>query len=414
MSSYEEKPIVELLWKELNDLKRQNKMLKLEKAKRLHKDGYRCWVNMEDAKAVDKLSEACDLYEEVYDKSSKKLGKFYILYAKSLKYFASDSTKIIGDCSDYFDKNDEENDDNEWDEWNEDSDDDDSESKENVESNTEAKILNNEQPGTTVESNDKIGKKELMEKEKSSAEKFEDMSESTQEKSQESSRKDDSSDNRKEIVNVVQEPSSIGSIKNGEKWASNNEESSENAENIEDDIDASKLKVGREKLRLAKEIFEGLGRSGIKNLDEVERLLAKFETPNDIEKRRETIRREYNYTLRLSGRMAKENHFFLAKRFHKNGLDFIKEQLNEEGLEALKKSIQLLEQIKSKNYLHQGIRKRVDEIKKHIEEKIRKVEEAKAQTAAQDIIEVSAIDASTLKSGSADATLSAPSLCTCF
>lgn len=127
--------------------------------------------------------------------------------------------------------------------------------------------------------------------------------------------------------------------------------------------------------------------------------------------------------------MAKENHFFLAKRFHKNGLDFIKEQLNEEGLEALKKSIQLLEQIKSKNYLHQGIRKRVDEIKKHIEEKIIKVEKAQVNlyfhyyrfiyccilyAVAQDIIEVNAIDASTLKSSSTDATLSGPSLCTCF
>uniref|UniRef100_A0A1A9ZLY1 Uncharacterized protein n=1 Tax=Glossina pallidipes TaxID=7398 RepID=A0A1A9ZLY1_GLOPL len=416
MSSNEEKPIAELLWKELNDLKRENKMLKLEKAKRLHKDGYRCWVNMEDAKAVDKLSEACDLYEEVYDKSSKKLGKFYILYAKSLKYFASDSTKIIGDCGDYFDKNDAENDDNEWDEWNEDSDDDDySESKENVESNIEAKIVNNEPHGTTVESNDKIENKEIMENEKSFTEKVEDMSKSTQEESQESSSKDDSSDSereRNEFVNTIQEHSSMESIEDGEKLTSNNEESFENAENMEDDVyvDASKLKVGQEKLRLAKEIFEGLGKDGLKNLDEVERLLAKFETPNDIEKRREIIRREYNYTLRLSERMAKENHFFLAKRFHKNGLDFIKEQLNDEGLEALKKSIQLLEQIKSKNYLHQGIRRRVDEIKKHIQEKIIKVEKAKAQ----DIIEVNAIDASTLKSSSADAALLGPSLCTCF
>lgn len=236
MSSNEEKPIVELLWKELNDLKRQNKMLKLEKAKRLHKDGYRCWVNMEDAKAVDKLSEACDLYEEVYDKSSKKLGKFYILYAKSLKYFASDSTKIIGDCSDYFDKNDEENDDNEWDEWNEDSDDDDSESKENVESNTEAKIVYNEPLGTTVDSSDKIENKEIRENEKSFAEKVEDMSKSTQEESQESSSKDDSADSRMEIVKTIQEHSSMGSIKDGEQWTSNNEESFENAENMEDDI----------------------------------------------------------------------------------------------------------------------------------------------------------------------------------
>ncbi|XP_037893732.1 protein NASP homolog [Glossina fuscipes] len=271
MSSNEERPIIELLWKELNDLKRQNKMLKLEKAKRLHKDGYRCWINMEDAKAVDKLSEACNLYEEVYEKSSKKLGKFYILYAKSLKYFASRSTKIIGDCSDYFDKNDEENDGNELDEWNEDSDDDDSESKENVESNTEAKIIDKE-PGTTADSKT-----------------IEDMSKSTQEDSQESS----SSDNRKETVNI-KEDSSIGSIKDGEKLASNNEESFENAEHIKDNIYATKLKVGREKLRLAKEIFEGLGKGGLKNLDEVKRLLAKFETPNDIEKRREIIRREYS------------------------------------------------------------------------------------------------------------------------
>lgn len=74
--------------------------------------------------------------------------------------------------------------------------------------------------------------------------------------------------------------------------------------------------MGREKLRLAKEIFEGLGKDGLKNLDEVERLLAKFETPNDIEKRREIIRREYSKQVTLLVIKNQPTNFFFFVRLY--------------------------------------------------------------------------------------------------